>query len=620
MGRTFQLYTRIRERRLFRIFVSYLAGGWVVLGVADQLIDRGFLPEAVFHVGLIWYLVGVPACLLIGWHHGEKGRQKAPASELAALAGLAVAGVALSVSPVSRHFSTVQRAAAAESGLDLRRLAVMYFDDLTRGGEERHLADGLTEDLIAELGRVNALDVVSRNGVAPFRGVEALPDSVAGLLGVGTLVDGSVERVGDRVRVNLRLIDGTSGAEFRRASFERPAADALEIRGELVDETARFLRDWLGDEVRVRGMADDTDSPAAWALVQRAEKSRKDAEALLERGDLAGMDRAFRAADALLERAETLDPDWVRPVVLRGTLAYRRSRAAAEPADAVRWIGEGMRHAERALGRSPRDAPALELRGTLRYWHHLLHATPDPAAQAALLAGARADLERAVEIDPSLASAHSTLSHLYYQEDDVPAVVLAARRAYEEDAYLDVADQVLWRLFTGSYDLEQFTQARRWCDEGGRRFSGDYRFAECQLLVMTTPAVQPDPGRAWRLVDRLATLTPEPRRAHELTRGRILVAGILGRAGMGDSARAVLLRTRGEAGYAADPTRELLLLEAHVRTTLGDEDAAIDVLRRYAAATPGYGFDHYWWWHPLRGHPRFRELSGQGGHGGGHAH
>ncbi|HEU0076408.1 MAG TPA: hypothetical protein VFQ76_02090, partial [Longimicrobiaceae bacterium] len=473
-------------------------------------------------------------------------------------------------------------------------------------------------DLISELGRVKALDVVSRNGVASFRGVDARPDSVAGVLGVGTVVDGSVERVGDRLRVEVRLIDGTSGAEFRRTSFERAAADPLRIRAELVDATSRFLREWIGDEVRLRGLADDTRSPAAWAFVQRAEKSRKEAEALLTRGDLAGTDRAFGAADTLLARAETLDPDWVRPVVLRGTVAYQRSRAADEPVEAVRWIRVGMEHAERALGRSPRDARALELRGTLRYWHYLLHATPDPAAQASLLAHARADLERAVETDPSLASAHGTLSHLYYQVDDIASVVLAARRAYEEDAYLDVADQVLWRLFTGSYDLEQFTQAERWCGEGARRFPGDFRFAECQLLVMTTPAVQPDAERAWGLVSRLAALTPEPRRAHELTRGRMLVAGVLGRVGMVDSARAVLLRAHGEAGYAGDPARELLLLEAHVRTTLGDEDAAIDVLKQYAAVTPDHGFDHYWWWHPLRANPRFRELSKQGGAGADH--
>ncbi|HEU0076121.1 MAG TPA: hypothetical protein VFQ76_00635, partial [Longimicrobiaceae bacterium] len=147
MGRIFHLFDDIRERRLFRSFVSYLGGGWLVLGIVDQLIGRGLLPEVVFHVGLIWYLVGVPACLLIGWHHGELGRQKVPVSEMVVLAVLAVVGAALSASPVSRYFATVQRAAAAESELDLEHVAVMYFDDLTRGGEEQYLADGLTEDL-----------------------------------------------------------------------------------------------------------------------------------------------------------------------------------------------------------------------------------------------------------------------------------------------------------------------------------------------------------------------------------------------------------------------------------------------------------------------------------------
>ena len=82
---------------------------------------------------------------------------------------------------------------------------------------------------------------------------------------------------------------------------------------------------------------------------------------------------------------------------------------------------------------TPRDPRALELRGTVRYTTWLLELSADAAVQAGLLAGARQDLETATQADPSLAGAFSTLSHLYYQTEDVPAAVLAARKAYDTE-------------------------------------------------------------------------------------------------------------------------------------------------------------------------------------------
>lgn len=601
---------QLRERRLTQIVISYLAAGWVVLEVVDQFIERGLIPDFVYQVALTWYVLGIPACLMIGWYHGEKGEQRVRRSEIAALVGLIGIAAFLSISPVSEYLSSIQRATAAESGLNLHRVGVLYFDDLSRDKQQQYLADGLTEDLIGELGRVRTLDVISRNGMAEFRNGEVPPDSIARALDAGTLVDGTVERVGDKLRVNVRLLDGTSGAEFKRAAFERPAANPLAIREELVQETSRFLREWLGDEIRLHDTKAGTRNPAAWALLQRAEKARKDAERALQHDDSRQMEEAFARADTLLGQAETLDPNWAEPVVLRGFVAYRRSRVAQDPHAAVEWIDQGMEYAERALQRSGSDARALELRGNLRYYRWLLGVTHDPAERNELLRTAREDLERAVQLDPTLASAHSTLSHLYYR-DDIPSAVLAARRAYEEDAYLDVADEVLWRLSLGSYDLEQFDQMKRWCDEGGRRFPDDFRFTECQLWWMTTPAGQPTAPRAWQLLARLDSLTPEPRRGYQHARGLLLVGGALARAGAADSARAVLNRAEADAGYDVDPSRELQQVAAYMWTLLGEREKAVRLLTQYAAANPEFSFEHHWWWRPLREDPRFQELAGR---------
>ncbi len=501
---------------------------------------------------------------------------------------------------------------ASGGGLDPRHVAVLYFADDSKDHTLGYLADGLTEALIEELRPVPSLTVISRNGVAPYSDPGVPPDSVARALKVGTIVRGDVELAGGGrgFRVFVRLIDGASGADFKRASFEQPAGAVLAIRDSLAQRVAEFLRARLGEEVRLREQQASTHSIVAWSLVQQGERARKDAEARLQADDMDGAFAGFQHADSLLARAEAADAQWVEPMLQRGWIAHRRARLTRDRKGAAQLLGAALGHAERALRMAPNDPRALELRGTVRYTTWLVEVSPDSAAQATLLAGARKDLETATQADPSLAGAFSTLSHLYYQTEDVPAAVLAARRAYEEDAYLTVASDVLWRLFIGSYDLEQFTQAKRWCDEGGARFPRFYRFAECRLWLMTTDAAEPNVSDAWRLYAEIGAETPPPLKPFEMHHAAMIVGAIIARVGQADSARHVLVAARGDAKL--DPQRELVAEEAFARTLLGEQGEAIELLKQYVAANPAHMFkrggDISWWWRDLRKDPRFSQL------------
>jgi TolB-like protein len=606
------LIANIRKRRLFQILAAYAAAGFVVLEGTDQFIQNDILPAFAYPLALWWYGLGAVVAAMIGWFHGEKGAQKAPPVEIVSIGLVAVLALGITTSHVRAHIQDrAVREAAAASELDLRTVAVTYFEDLSRDGENQYVGDALTEDLIQELSRVRALDVISRNGVAPFRDGRIPVDSVARALRAGTVVTGTVEGIGDRVRVNVRLHDGQSGAEVRRVSLERPAQDLLQARDEVAQQTASSLREWLGEEITLRRQREDTQDLAAWTLAQRAERERKEGERLIhEHHDLAGAFEAFDRADDLLDRAETVDPSWVEPKVLRAQIAYRRSRLAfPPPEDAEPWIRIGIGHAERALASRPAHAQAMELRGTLQYWWYLLPLIHDAQERQATLQRARRDLEEAVRLDPTLASAFATLSHLYAWIDERSATVLAAQRAYEEDAYLETADEVLWRLIAGLYDQESFNEARRWCDVGGSRFPDHFRFAQCRLMVMTTRAAEADPETGWALVDRIRELVPggdhNPQYAVSLT----YQGGILARASLPDSANQVLRRARDLSRPEADPHRDIFLHEAAMRaTSLGDLDGAIDLLKDFAAVNPGYDFSHSWWWRGVRGHPRYGEL------------
>ena len=229
--------------------------------------------------------------------------------------------------------------------MDVRRVAVLYFQDQSPDSSLGFLADGLTEGLITQLSEVRSLDVISRNGVLPYRNANLPRDSIARALGAGTLVEGTVEPVRNRVRVTVRLVDGYSGADLlRRATFEQSSANLLQIRDSLAGEVARVLRERLGEEVRLREERAGTKSTDAWTRVQQAEAIRKDGEALVQAGKVDSALALFARTDSTLASAERADRTWVEPIVLRGQLVERRVRLTRNPA----LIDEGLAHATRA--------------------------------------------------------------------------------------------------------------------------------------------------------------------------------------------------------------------------------------------------------------------------------
>jgi serine/threonine-protein kinase len=476
-------------------------------------------------------------------------------------------------------------AMSADAAADAKRVAVLYFEDQSPNHSLTYLANGLTEDLIAQLSTVQALDVVSRNGVAAFRDPAIARDSAARALKVGTLVVGSIEPAGpDKVRVTTRLVDA-SGTEFKRSSFEQNTGDPLAMRDILAGRVSEFLRERLGEEIRVREQRQRSSNPQAWVLVQRAEAQWRLSDSLMLLSPEAAQS-ALSQADTLLAQASTLDPKWATPLVMRGGLASKQVRLAnRDPLKSGPIIDRGLAFVEQALSLDPQDAEALYQRGDLRYWRYLLGLEADPRAAEQLLGSVEKDLQTATQLDPSEARAWASLSHVYYRTKSVTDVNLAARRAYEADAYLSNIDVIIARLYSSSYDLAQFADAKQWCEEGGRRFPKNYRFAECRLGLMTSRAAEPDVARAWRLRDSIVDLAPASEKDRLSLSSQMAVAAVLARASLSDSARHVAERSRGNAEI--DPSRDLLYDEALVHVLLGDHKAAFKALRGYLAANPG---------------------------------
>jgi DNA-binding SARP family transcriptional activator/TolB-like protein/tRNA A-37 threonylcarbamoyl transferase component Bud32 len=560
------------------------------------------------------------------------------AARIAAAVGLLLAGIG-AAGPIIASWSEAEPDAVADllpavddriPPLDPRRLAVLYFEDLTPAATLAHVASGLTEDLIDALSRVRGLHVISPTGVRPYKGRPIPPDSLARLLSVGTVIDGSVTASGGRIRVTVRLVDGSGARQLQSSTLERPLDDVLRLRDTLAVEVTQFLRTRLGREIRLRDERAGTQSQKAWELIQEAAESER------EGAVLAGLDAPAAAIDLLLRaderlrRAEALDPLWAVPSLRRAraalSLSFVSPGPAGEPdsslrlgAEALRegrlsaaWLVRGLELTEQVLARQPGSAEAHALRGELR---HRLVALAYPPGPDSLLLHAKADLRDALEARPGLARAWNVLGQLYRGEGRFVEAAQAARNAFEADAYLEDVQSVLSDLFFGALYLGRFDEARTWCRTGLGRFPSNANFAQCELTLMGwSSRGRREAELAWQQLsaierrDSAAVLSPM------WGYRRMLVASVLARSGLADSARAVMRRVHREAPDHPGSS-DVTDIEAYVRLQLGERDAALRLLENYLEAIPSARpyVARSPWYRDLHTDPRFRALVGLAG-------
>lgn len=588
------LWSELKQRRITQILISFLVGGWIILQVVDQMVDREVLPRYVYLVALILFGFGIPAALIIGWYHGEKGSQQVTSVEVALLVLLGIGALGSSFVVVSREV----RIQIAQSGdFDLARMAVLYFE--ADDEESNVVAEGLTEDLISRLSRVPELSVVSRNGSRSARAEGMTLEEAAEYLDVGALLHGDVRRSGDELAVNVQLRT-RDGIRLASVVVRSPADSILILQDQVAQEVAEEIRAALGEEIHLRDSQFEAPNNGAWLAVARGERAMERARAQAFEG-LEAMEPHLDDAEAAFREAAELAPDWATPWYHLSRAAHERGRRSTADVERMEsLLAEAEELADEALDRDPRSALAFYHRGTTRYTRYLRQLDGSPQERQETLQLAREDLENAVRLEPSLAEGFATLSHLFYQVEDVTGAALAARQAYQADAFLAVSNTVLQRLVVTNYDLGDVPQSRQWCAEGYRRFPEDFYFTECRLWLMTMDGVEPDVDLAWALRDSVRELMG-PRRWEAMeTTETLVVAGVIARAGLADSASVVMDRNPGDP-----PT------EAAMRIMNGQQDQAIQLLREYTAGQGGHfgqGSRLMWWWVPLQGNPEFERM------------
>lgn len=618
------LAAELQRRRVYHVASVYAVVGWVVLQVAKILVDALFLPPASLTAILVLVLLGFPLTMVVTWLYDltPEGMERTSASgadapppgvrrgvlavlmaaTLLATAGAGWASWRVWLGPSAAAGSDVE---GADAGLELdpNRLAVLYFDNLSGDPGLDAVAGGLTEDLTHELAQVESLDVVPRNAVKPYRSGEVPLDSIARSLGTGTLVEGSVRMDGDRLEVTAQLVDASRGSHITSERVRRAGGNLLRLRREIVEEVALAIRQHLGREIELREIRSRTDDAAAWRLYHEARELAGAADSARLERDTAAAQLLYVRADSLLDRSMELDRGWLDPVLERGWVFEGLARLPGLSSQAMDpgALRTGLGYAEHAMGVAPGSPAALELRGTLRFD---LSAVVPPDSAARLRGAAEQDLENAVAADPGRARAWTVLAFLRLQQGRKAEAQIAARHAWEADPYLvhDFNPFVVARVALEDKRFDVVLEATR---RMRQRTPHEPAYPALQLTALAghdAPLAPPD--TAWTLLGEVAGDEP----ARRWPSGLLLVAAVLARTDLPDSARAVL-----ERGRAAAPDRPLThYYGANVHLLLGEESRALEQLERYLTAQPNdraYVASD-WWWEPLREVPGFVALVG----------
>ena len=502
---------------------------------------------------------------------------------------IAAAVVLLSVGPTVRP-STAQcpdgspppcRAARTDPGrqpgVPTNSVAVLYFDNLSRDTTDAYLAEGLTEELIAQLGRVERLVVKSRNAVRRYRAAELDPEQLGRALGVAHLVSGSVRRSGTRLRVTVELVRATTGVRLWGEQYDRAQADLLDLQEGIARAVAGVIAGRLLPAERATLAARPTRSPEAYDyfvkgnyyLAQRTARSTKQA-----------VDQ-YRAA-------LRLDPGFTRALAriayAHAQTLYWGSFPEDVPADSV--LARGLAAADGALRQDSTSSDAWMARAFLLSYRY-------PRAPVM----AREAIERAVALDPRNAEAHHQYGTFLTNHGEYAAAVGQYQQALTIDPQRGTT---LTGLGMVSLRRREYTAARAWLDSSLAVDPGFYpgyvRRAEARLLLGDTAAARSDAETATRLS------------AGDPLLGEAVLALVEARAGDTLSARARVGRL----------LREVALLEQRVRggavlamalIALGDHQAALDLLERLRPRGT-------WLWDQLqypefdavRAHPRFLRL------------
>jgi len=312
-------WAKLRRRKVVQWGLTYLAGAWGLLQGIGFTADAFAWPSALKQIALLLLLIGLPIVLVIAWYHGERGEQGVTRIELTIITLLFLLGGGLfwRYDRASEESPAPPAAAAASATtIDETRpstasatgtlphrpsLAVLPFDSLGDSSANDYFADGMTDDIITDLSKLSGILVIARNSSATYKGKAVKVQQVAEDLGVRYVLEGSVRREGDTVRINAQLIDALGGQHLWAERYDGSIQDVFALQDRVIGQIVAALAVKLTNAERTSVEFVETRNPQAYDAVLRGWAHYR-----------LGPEEETNKAIALFEQAIALDPDYGR--------------------------------------------------------------------------------------------------------------------------------------------------------------------------------------------------------------------------------------------------------------------------------------------------------------------
>src|SRR6058998_1142152 len=294
-------FEEVKRRKVYRVAAAYIIAAAGIIQLASAAFPAWDLPNSALRLVVVLLLIGFPIALILGWVFDitSHGIRVTPGTHrrLNAIV-LVAAGVIISS---AAGFLLLPRVSAHK--ID-KSIAVLPFENLSDEKANAYFADGIQDDVLTNLSKIGDLKVISRTSVMPYRGKASNVREIGKTLGVATLLEGSVRRIGNRVRVNVQLINADTDEHIWAEDYDRDLTDVFAIQTDLAQKIVSTLRAKLSPSEKARLDRRPTENPDAYLLFIQAHNLScvfEDFEKL-------------KQGEQLFERALDLDPNFALAV------------------------------------------------------------------------------------------------------------------------------------------------------------------------------------------------------------------------------------------------------------------------------------------------------------------
>jgi len=580
--RSGNLFAELKRRNVYKVAVAYIVAGWALSQGIAQVLPVFDIPNLVIRLIVLLIIVGLPVALILAWmfEMTPEGIKRTATADAMPPTGqskkhvwiyvVVVGGlVSIGLFFLGRYSAQAPRQSeAATASLPPKSIAVLPFDNLSRDPDNAYFAEGVQDEILTRLAKVADLKVISRTSTQHFKSApENLPE-IAKQLGVTNILEGSVQKAADQVRVNVQLINAITDAHVWADTYDRKLTDIFAVESEIAKNIAETLQARLSGSEKSSIAKTPTVNPEAYELYLKGR---------FFWNKRTGTD--LRKAIDYFNQAIAKDPNYALAYVgLADSYLLLSSYAAVSPAESLPPARSALK---KALELDDSLAEAHASFGLLTTLELDLHRALD-------------ELKRAVELKPNYATAHHwlALAHLTLAQFD--SAISEAKRAIELDPLsLVINADTSWIYFSARRYDEAEAQVRKTLEIGPQFFLAHYYL-----------------GEVLQFKAHLSEAIAEFQKAFELNNDPYSLA-MLGQAyarnGQRDEAQKILARLNEEAKSHYVAPYALAL----VQIGLGDKDRAIEELdHAYREQETNYlfGIKVDPMLDDLRGDPRFEAL------------